>query len=1148
MESVIWNKCQTPLSELGLEKYPQEVQEQFWDFINNVPFIRWMISPDRPIISELPRDNQGRAIIDVTHPPILEGSDFFRQTAKVWEETGKYTTLKPNANPNSEFGKWLLEEKRRGWEGLVNPDTGMWVTGDHYWMLNYCPMHLIVKRKDGLEMRSTRHSRFWDGQFLTAHYILQARQNKHHAAYLASRGKGKTSMGAGMLCKRFIIGESEDNKSEVQCMVTAADRTKLIGTNQILDVFIDYIDFCAKNTAFPSRRLKSSIQELTWEMGYKKSGSDVAYGSKNSVSGIISGVNQDKLNGSRGVLYLIEEAGIFKNLVEMYNMIRPSVEQGSSVFGEIIGYGCVCAGTKVLDEHGVLKNIEDIQVGDKLLGYDGDNVSTEDITYVQDEAYKECVRITTSKGGVLECSTDHPLLTLIKKKGYKYDSCGFYRAEELEPGMTLLMPKTINRFGDVHEENAFLLGALFGDGNYSNHSCVSLSISTEEEYNFYNSNYDIGISKLSKGTNTYAQIYFKNMHPLLQKYKMDRQSFDKKILPYNIDYWDKESLCQFLSGYFNADGNIQISQNKHRSIKLSCKYKCILEQVSHLLHKIGITAHILTESKPSRILHSNVNNTDYNVSPSTLYVLYICTAKDVITFRNNLHFLIKEKQERLNTYIPPLRPEGYYESLNFVFRENKKGKYFIGKRIKDLKAVTIKKIEPIGRKRIYNLTANTTHTYITNGFISSNTAGNDQSDFTAFAEMIYSPNGYNLYGLDNVFDKEGQGRQKMTMFYPAYLNYDDSCIDADGNSDVTRALLNICYDRYKVKYGSTDVNTITKRISQYPITPQEAIIRSHGNVFPVTELNNRLNQIDNNPNIFDDVYVGELVQENDGTIKFNPTIDVPIRDFPTSDNKVVGAIEIYEQPQKNSNGKIPPERYILSFDPVDSDEAKTMSLGSCFVMDLWNDRIVAEYTGRPMFADDLYEIVRKLCLYYNGKCCYENNIKGCFSYFSSHNCTHLLADTPEYLRDKQLISSIGYGNAAKGIRATVPIIKFGFRLIRDWLLKPIPKVEKDAEGNEVEVKIPNLYHLRNRALIKELIQWNPVGNFDRVLSLVQLMLYREEKIVLYQGELKRQTNTTKGMESDEYWEKNYPGRKESSKLFLKTSNTLPFLNTSFRPS
>ena len=206
-------------------------------------------------------------------------------------------------------------------------------------MLNYCPMHLVVKRDDGLEMRTTRHPKFWDGQFLVTHYEWQSRRHGHHSSYLASRGKGKTGMGASKAAKRFIIGESAENHEGVQVMVTAADRTKLIGTNQILDVFVDDIDFCAKNTQFASRRLKSSIQELYWEMGYKKSGSDVAYGSQNSVSGIISGVNQDKLNGSRGVMYLIEEAGIFKDLLAMYNMIRPSVEQGSSVFGQIIAYG-----------------------------------------------------------------------------------------------------------------------------------------------------------------------------------------------------------------------------------------------------------------------------------------------------------------------------------------------------------------------------------------------------------------------------------------------------------------------------------------------------------------------------------------------------------------------------------------------------------------------------------------------------------------------------------------------------------------------------------------------------------------------------------------------------------------------------------------
>lgn len=745
MENVKFNKCQTPLEDLHLEKYPSEVVEQFWDFLNNVPFIRWMVSPDRPLVSELPRDSEGRVIIDITHPPILEDSDYFRPSALAFKRNkGRYTTLRPNANPNSDFGKWLYSQRERGWNGYCNPATGMWVTGDYYWMLNFCPMHL-VENENGIDIRTVAHPRFWDGQFLMSHYFLQARAHGHHAAELASRGKGKTSFGGGLLAKRCIIGESENNKTEVQCMVTAVDRTKLMDTNQILRVFKDNLDHCAKYTQFASHRLKSSDQEMEWKMGFKKAGSEVEYGSKNSVSGIITGVNQDKLNGSRGVLYLIEEAGIFKNLTSMYNMIRPSVEHGSKVFGEIFAYG---------------------------------------------------------------------------------------------------------------------------------------------------------------------------------------------------------------------------------------------------------------------------------------------------------------------------------------------------------------------------------------------TAGDDQSDFTAFAEMFYSPEGYNLEPLENVFDKEGQGRKKCCFFFPAYLNYDESCIDKNGNSDVSKALLMILYDRYKVKYGTTDINTIVKRISQYPIVPQEAMLRSHGNIFPVTELNERLNQLDNDPNAFDDVYVGELVQDNKtGEVKFNPTIDLPIRDFPTKDNKVKGALEIFEMPKKNGEGKIPAGRYICSADPYDADCSNTMSLGSIFVMDLWTDMIVAEYTGRPAFAEDFYEICRKLCLFYNCRCMYEQNVMGMFSYFSSHNATHLLAETPEYLVQRNMISSIGYGNKSVGIRATTPIINGAFKMIQTWLRKPIVSIETDEDGNNNEVTIPNLYRIKNRALLKELVLWNPQGNFDRVMSLVQLMLYREEKMVLYHGDLRHTEEVSSGMEKDDYWDKNYPGKK-----------------------
>jgi hypothetical protein len=37
-----------------------------------------MVSVDRPKAKDLPRDEEGKIIFDVTHPPILEDMDYFR--------------------------------------------------------------------------------------------------------------------------------------------------------------------------------------------------------------------------------------------------------------------------------------------------------------------------------------------------------------------------------------------------------------------------------------------------------------------------------------------------------------------------------------------------------------------------------------------------------------------------------------------------------------------------------------------------------------------------------------------------------------------------------------------------------------------------------------------------------------------------------------------------------------------------------------------------------------------------------------------------------------------------------------------------------------------------------------------------------------
>nr|DAQ71156.1 MAG TPA: Terminase large subunit [Crassvirales sp.] len=733
------NKYQTKYSKEYLESLPKEVQEQYYDFITNVPYIQYLLSDNRPYARDLPRDEERKIIVDVTKPHILEDTDYFRPSAIHYQQYGCFTKLKPNANPNSEYGKWIREEVRRCWEGYVRPSDGEWITGDMYFFLNYCPILLIKKDENNKSIRTIDFPRFWDGHYYKSHYLNQCRNEGHHASELASRGKGKSLFAASMLAKRFILGESKNVNKKVQCVATASERKYIQGAFQLLDMFQYYIDFCANNTEFPRQRITSSLQNLAWTMGYVDSETNTRRGTENSVIGITSKDDESKLRGSRGVLYLLEEAGSFPRLLNLYQVLRPSVEDGNSVWGLIYLYG---------------------------------------------------------------------------------------------------------------------------------------------------------------------------------------------------------------------------------------------------------------------------------------------------------------------------------------------------------------------------------------------TAGDSDSDFSSMQELMYNPNGYNIKAVNNVYDKEGQGRKQFTYFFPGYMNRAD-CYDEDGNSDVNKALLEILLDRYKVKYNSTDINAITKRIAEIPITPQEAILKTKDNIFPIVEITKRLNEIDNNPNFYDDTYVGDLVL-NKGNVEFSPnTLDMPIRDFPTKDNKVKGAIEIFEMPQE-VHGKIPKDRYIVSLDNYENDEAQSMSLGSMFVLDLWTDRIVAEYTGRPMFADDLNEICRKLCLFYNAKVMVENNKKNTFSYFSRMNSLHLMADTPEYLKNKQLIKTTGFGNASKGITATLPIKNFALGLIRDWLLKPVTITKE--EGNEVvEYIVPNLSFIKNRALLKELMLYNPAINVDRIMSLCQLMLYREEKMILYQGEPRRAEKTIDAsyLGNDPFFTRNY---------------------------
>ncbi len=404
--------------------------------------------------------------------------------------------------------------------------------------------------------------------------------------------------------------------------------------------------------------------------------------------------------------------------------------------------------------------------------------------------------------------------------------------------------------------------------------------------------------------------------------------------------------------------------------------------------------------------------------------------------------------------------------------------------------------------------------------ISGGTGGTDGANFEGSEKMFYGPTAYHIYGVPNVYDKNSNPSNKCGFFWGAYLNRSRCYEETNGEPDVIRALIEVLQDRYIVKHASTDPTAITKRKSEQPITPAEAVMRASGTIYPVADLKDHLDNIKmQGSKFFDGHYIGDLINK-DGIIKWQVNQNkYPIRTYRVPPDNMDGAIEIFEMPKLGRNNSPIKGRYIGNADPYDDDTGT--SLGSCFIFDLFTDTIVAEYTGRPKFANDFYEIYRRLGMFYDAELLYENNKKGLYAYFTLQNSLYLLAQNPQILTDQNMMKKGNYGNKNYGYHATEQINAFARRLQRDWLLTMADSAyqETDENGTIISEKL-NLHLIRSTAYLEELITWNPDGNFDRESAMAGIMILREEK-KRFLDKYMDNANPTKSVVNDDYFTKNY---------------------------
>ncbi len=388
------------------------------------------------------------------------------------------------------------------------------------------------------------------------------------------------------------------------------------------------------------------------------------------------------------------------------------------------------------------------------------------------------------------------------------------------------------------------------------------------------------------------------------------------------------------------------------------------------------------------------------------------------------------------------------------------------------------------------------------------TGGTEGSAFETMKDMFYNPDGYNCLGFDNIWD-ETATTNKCGFFVPQYTNLDIRdkegkriYMDEDGNTFRKKSLEHILAERQIVISNATSNAAVDRYVAERPITPAEAMLEFNGNIFPKKELQEQLSLLRTNKKLQNHKQVGDLIQQPDGTIKWiiKKTGDITHYPLRTKRDETTGAligddptgsIVIWEHPNKDAS----PGLYIAGVDSYDYDESSTTSLGSCFIykrvqsIEQYSDIIVAEYTGRPKSAEEFYENVRKLLLYYNARAMYENQNKGIFVYFTNKHCDYLLADQPDIIND---IVSNSKVNRKKGCHMNKQIKQWGWGLIKDWLN------DINADGKK------NVYNIMSEPLLEELIAANDVVNVDRVMALTQVMIYREQLYNVKVKEVKKE--------------------------------------------
>lgn len=324
-----------------------------------------------------------------------------------------------------------------------------------------------------------------------------------------------------------------------------------------------------------------------------------------------------------------------------------------------LAWGCYRHGSRVIMPDGSLKDIADVQVGDKLLCPVKNNFAPRKVIRTKDFESQKGYSIQLECGDSMVVSQDHIFFAAKDREVVDWtDVSSLSKGDFIAvPSDLGLWSKEINKYDDFW----YLLGFAFGDGclvscgKYADGTdkfLLDLCLGKDDIFsknilNKFNKKFKYN-SSITKDQNSVLHLrtknrsivdHFKNFLPVGRKNGKDD-------LPFKI-YGNQIRVASFLRGLFDADGGTESHSNGNVSVGLTNISKKAIESVRVLLLGFGIKSSLGRKKMKASVINGRLQLPVRKYS----YRLRIFGEKNLKLFQKHVGFNHFQKNKKLKKYL-----------------------------------------------------------------------------------------------------------------------------------------------------------------------------------------------------------------------------------------------------------------------------------------------------------------------------------------------------------------------------------------------------------------------------------------------------------------------------------------------------------------